>query len=636
MSNKALLRFVQRGLTTGTVLALALGVASPAGATDPSLARRWALTRTSDGHLQVVRGIKVAIAQADADLGRTSTSVVSVEDDATVGVLGDPMRSDQWALDKVSYEATWGTSKGSGVIVAVVDTGIAAGHQDLAGSVIAGTDLASDAASVDPGRNGMVDPGAHGTHVAGIIAAHANNNIGISGAAPGAWLMPVRVLDAHGTGTASTLAEGIIWAADHGARVINVSVGGGPSSGEQLAIQYAMSKKAVVVAAAGNAKEHGNPPTYPAAYPEAIAVASVNSSLQHSPFSNTGAYVDIAAPGEMILSTYGGSKANDYAWMSGTSMATPYVSAAAALVIGAKPSLSAVEVSHALRATATALGSPGRDDTFGDGLVNPRAAVTGDASSHTIKTTGDGYWIVKADGRVQSFGSAKFYGDLGGIRHTGIIVAGARTQSGHGYWLAGSDGAVYSFGDARYHGSMYGTRLNGSIVGMAATPSGKGYVLLGQDGGIFTFGNAHFYGSTGGMRLNAPVLDMAMTSNGHGYWFVAGDGGVFSFGNARFHGSTGSMRLAAPMRSMTAAANGNGYWLVAADGGIFAFNVPFKGSLPGVRAGGTSYAPTVRMRGLRSSDGYYLLSAIGGVSAFGAAKSFGSSSGPAVDAMLAG
>src|SRR5436190_2534193 len=106
MFNKALLRFVQRGLTTGTVLALALGVASPAGATDPSLARRWALTRTSDGHLQVVRGIKVAIAQADADLGRTSTSVVSVEDDATVGVLGDPMRSDQWALDKVSYEAT--------------------------------------------------------------------------------------------------------------------------------------------------------------------------------------------------------------------------------------------------------------------------------------------------------------------------------------------------------------------------------------------------------------------------------------------------------------------------------------------------------------------------------------------------
>ncbi len=96
------------------------------------------------------------------------------------------------------------------------------------------------------------------------------------------------------------------------------------------------------------------------------------------------------------------------------------------------------------------------------------------------------------------------------------------------------------------------------------------------------------------------------------------------------------MKLAAPMRSMTAAANGNGYWLVAADGGIFAFNVPFKGSLPAVRAKlGMAYVPTVRMRGLRSSDGYYLVTANGGVYAFGAAKSFGSSSGPAVDAMLA-
>ncbi len=532
MSKNTLHRFVKLGLTTGTVFALAIGVASPAGATDPSIAHRWGLTRTTDGRLQVVRGTAVAVAQVDADLGRTSTEVISVEQDVPVSVLGDPMRSDQWALNWVPFESTWGTSNGTGVIVAVVDTGIAAAHQDLSGSVIAGTDLASDAGSVDPSGKGMLDPGAHGTHVAGIIAAHANNGIGISGAAPGARLMPVRVLDADGTGVASDAAEGVIWAADHGARVINMSLGGGPSPGMQEAIQYARSKQAVVVAAAGNAKEQGNAPTYPAAYPEAIAVASVNSSLEHSAFSNTGAYVDIAAPGEMILSTYGGSKPNDYAWMSGTSMATPYVSAAAALVIGAHPSLSAEGVGHILNSTAADLGSPGRDHTYGNGLINVRSAVVGDASPHISSPKGHGYWIVKADGRVQSFGSAGFYGDLGNTPHTGIIVAGARTHSGHGYWLAGSDGAVYSFGDARYHGSMYGTRLNGSIVGMAATPNGKGYVLLGQDGGIFTFGSAHFYGSTGGMRLNAPVLDMTMTSNGHGYWFVAADGGVFSFGNA--------------------------------------------------------------------------------------------------------
>jgi type VII secretion-associated serine protease mycosin len=609
-----------------------LAAGAPARAADPAI---WAVTVDGSGTVEVVRGMDAQVATQDVALGRTDTTVLTAEAEQPVHALGDPMRHDQWALNRVSYEAAWPTARGSGVTVAVVDTGVRGTHEDLAGAVVAGTDLASDQHSVDPSGKGMVDPGGHGTHVAGIIGARANNGRGIAGGAPGVKIMPIRVLDAHGGGVASDVAEGVIWAADHGARVINISLGGGPSPGMQAAIRYANSKKTVVTAAAGNGYQSGNQTTYPAAYPEAIAVASVNDSLNRSSFSNTGTWVDLSAPGEMILSTYGGGNA-DYQWMSGTSMATPYVAAAAALLISKNKSLSAERVRQLLEAKATDRGAPGRDSAYGYGVVNPRASMVGAIASLNNGAKGKGYWIVSADGRVRTYGSAHFYGDLGGRPLPQPIVAGARTPSGHGYWLTGADGSVYSFGDAKYRGSLTGRPLNGRIVGMAATPSGRGYVLLGQDGGIFTFGDARFYGSTGGWRLNAPVLDMTLTKNGGGYWFVAADGGVFTFGNAKFHGSTGSMHLAAPVRSMTASASGSGYWMVADDGGIFAFKVPFKGSLPGVRAVlGTPYVSTVRMRALKTSDGYYMLGVNGSVTAFGAAKYYGSASGTfAVDLML--
>src|SRR6185503_18095428 len=180
-----------------------------------------------------VRGLRAAIARMDVQLGRTDTQVLSTEDEQPVAQLGDPLRTQQWALDETSFEAAWPAERGSGVTVAVVDTGVLASHQDLVGAVVPGTDLASDAHSVDPDGTGRVDPGGHGTHVAGIIGARTNNGLGIAGAAPAVKIMPVRVLDAHGSGVASDVAEGIIWAADHGARVINLSLGGGPSPGMQ-------------------------------------------------------------------------------------------------------------------------------------------------------------------------------------------------------------------------------------------------------------------------------------------------------------------------------------------------------------------------------------------------------------------
>jgi subtilisin family serine protease len=633
-------KFLRRTVVALTTAGVALVAATPpATAVDPSVAHAWAITRSPDGHLHVVRGLAAARARMDREVGRTSTDVLTYEQDVPVHadyIENDPRRPEQWALDRVPYEAVWGATKfGAGMTVAVVDTGVEAAHEDLAGSVVAGTDLAGDQAQVDPADNGMVDPGGHGTHVAGIIAAHANNGRGIVGAAPGAHIMPVRVLDAHGSGTSSGVADGVIWAADHGARVINLSLGGGPSDGMRTAIQYARSKNALVFAAAGNGYQSGNTPTYPAAYPEAIAVAAVDSNLNHASFSNSGSYVDIAAPGDMILSTYGGSTPNDYEYMAGTSMATPYAAAEAALLMAENPNLTNDRVEQIMESTASDLGSPGRDDFFGYGLVNPRSAALAASPTLNQGTKGNGYWVVTIDGQVRPFGHAAWYGDMHGKWHTGAIIAAAPTPSGHGYWLAGTDGAVYTFGDAHYFGSMYGRHLNGRIMGMAATPSGNGYLLLGEDGGIFRFGDAGFYGSTGGMRLNAPVLDMAMTSTGHGYWLVAADGGVFRFGDAVFHGSTGGRRLAAPVRSMTASSDGSGYWMVAEDGGIFTFNVPFKGSLPSVRSMyGMPYVSSERMRAIPTNDGYYILGVNGNVYAFGEAKYWGSAPGTwAVDIM---
>jgi subtilisin family serine protease len=602
------------------------GPGSPAGGAEATKGL-WALARDAHGKIHVIRGLEAAVATMDNRLGRDSTEVLSTEQDQTVRVLAtnDALRPKQWALNAVGFESSWKLSTGAGVKVAVVDTGVLGLHEDLYGSVVPGIDLASDAATYDPARNGAVDPAGHGTHVAGIIAAHANNRIGIAGAAPSVKIMPIRVLDASGSGSSSDVAEGIIWATDHGARIINLSLGGGPSPGMRVAIQYALSKQVVTFAAAGNSYQDGNQPSYPAAYPEAIAVGAIDSGLRHASFSNTGAYLDLVAPGDSIWSTWGQGR-SQYALLSGTSMATPYAAATAALVLGEKASLSASALTHILESTATNLGPSGRDNTFGYGLINPGHALLA-ASPDRIDagTTGHGYWIATADGQVHAFGSARFYGDLRGQALSASIVAAARTPSGKGYWLAGSDGAVYSFGDAQFRGGLNGHRLNSPIVGMAAMPKGMGYILLGRDGGIFAFGNAGFYGSTGGWRLNAPVLDLTITADGRGYWFVAADGGVFSFGDARFHGSTGSMKLAQPVRSMTAAANGTGYWMVADDGGIFAFDVPFEGSLPGVRAiFGYPYVSSVRMRALPTNDGYYILGLDGTVWAFGSAKNFGS------------
>jgi hypothetical protein len=612
-----------------------MSVAGPARAESGGTTRSWALTRDAHGHVHVVRGDAAARAVMDNRVGRMTTQVLSYEEERPVHVLGDALRPQQWALDAVSYEATWAATRGAGVIVAVVDTGVLATHEDLKGSVIAGTDLASDAAIYDPAGTGGVDPGGHGTHVAGIIAAHPDNGVGIAGAAPGVKIMPVRVLNALGSGSSSDVADGIIWAADHGARVINLSLGGGPSAGMQAAMQYALTKEAVVVAAAGNGYETGNTPTYPAAYPEAIAVAAVDRNLNHASFSNTGSYVDIAAPGDLIWSAWGQGP-HEYGLASGTSMATPYVAAAAALVIAENPNLSAASVTSILKATAKDLGPPAVDHAFGYGLVSARKAVIRAMPQPVNRgSKGHGYWVTTIDGKVKAFGRAQWYGDLRGQKLSAPIIGSAPLPDGTGYWFAGVDGAVYHFGHARSYGDLRHRKVV-PIVAFAATPTGKGYVLLGRNGHVFTFGDAHFLGSLGFVP-RSPLRGMRLTATGQGYWMVTANGSVYAFGDARGRGLSVSRSLGIGIMSMATAPDDSGYWLSAADGRVFAVGVANMGTLrSSVRSLlGIPYSPLVSTNALVTKDGYYILGMNGSVYGFGAAKYFGSLSGVwAVNLML--
>ncbi|HEV7824891.1 MAG TPA: S8 family serine peptidase [Mycobacteriales bacterium] len=279
----------------------------------------------------------------------------------------DSYRGQQWALDRLKAEDVWTRQTAAGVTVAVVDSGVAANHPDLKGAVLAGTDY------VAPGGDGSADANGHGTHVAGIIGATANNRAGIAGLALGVKIIPVRVLDGEGSGWNSDIAKGIVYAADRGAAVINLSLGSS-SAGTTVrdAVAYAHGKGSVVVAAAGNSRASGSPTSYPAAFANVIGVGATDSVDHVASFSNAGSYVDVAAPGVKILSTY---PADAYANLNGTSMATPYVAAAAALLRAAKPSSTPAEVAAALQKTAVDLGAAGRDNDFGYGLIDPQAAL---------------------------------------------------------------------------------------------------------------------------------------------------------------------------------------------------------------------------------------------------------------------
>ena len=266
----------------------------------------------------------------------------------------------------------------------------------------------------------------------------------------------------------------------------------------------------------------------------------------------------------------------------------------------------------ALAAIGCAAWAPLASASTGDQSVRLSAPIVGVAST----PTGGGYWEVAADGGVFAFGSASFYGSMGGSHLNSPIVGIAAMPTGHGYWEVAADGGIFSFGSASFHGSMGGSHLNQPIVGIAATPTGGGYWEVASDGGIFSFGTAGFDGSMGGSHLNQPIVGIAATPTGEGYWEVASDGGIFTFGSAGFDGSMGGSHLNKPIVGMAATPTGHGYWEVASDGGIFTFgSAGFDGSMGGQSTG----SPIAGLTADAIGGGYWEVGVRGQLFALGAA-----------------
>lgn len=316
---------------------------------------------------------------------RTSILVKRVEKDVIRKATAKPApgQTIPWGVDRIDAEKAWGTSTGSGVKVAVLDTGISLSHPDLKDNI----NLNCSYNTIDPSKT-PEDLNGHGSHVAGTIAA-SNNGIGVVGVAPGATLCAVQVLSAAGFGYCSDIIDGLSWVIGEvikgktppedqcpnpRAKVINMSYGGAECGGEMDALEKAHDcAEITLVAAAGN--NYGGAVDYPAADPKVIAVTAVgqktDGTLYFASFSSQGDEVDLTAPGVAIPSTY---KKGGYKTLSGTSMAAPHVSGAAALVLQKNSSLKPAQLKNCLQNTAESLGLSANQQ--GAGLVDAEKAVT--------------------------------------------------------------------------------------------------------------------------------------------------------------------------------------------------------------------------------------------------------------------
>lgn len=274
-----------------------------------------------------------------------------------------------YAPQQIRAPEGWDVTTGSSaVVVAVVDSGISLTHPEFAGRLLPGYDFVNE-------DNNPTDDHGHGTHVAGILAAAMNNGLGSTGIAPQVSLLPVKVLNLNNVGTWADIADGITYAADQGAHIINLSLGG-PVYSQALenAIVYAAGRGAVIVTAAGNV--FSSNPFYPAYFPETIAVSATDANDAIWPYSNFGQAIDVAAPGVNIWSTlWKNGEGDTFGFMTGTSMAAPHVSGLAALLLTVRPDFTRADVQALIQRTALDLGASGWDPYYGFGRVDMAAAL---------------------------------------------------------------------------------------------------------------------------------------------------------------------------------------------------------------------------------------------------------------------
>lgn len=333
---------------------------------------------TVEQEIEALDTVVVNVPDASAALAlRESPLVVQAEPDYVATAQqtkppNDPYYGQQWGLPVMNVPAGWAELPADTppITVAVLDSGICPNHPDLAGRLLPGYDF------VQKDTNPQDEYG-HGCQVTGVIAAVTNNGIGIAGVAPNTRIIPVRVLDATGSGLYSNIAAGIVWAADNGAQIINLSLGGTANTNTlSNAVDYAISRGARVVAAAGNTGATTGAVLYPAAYPSVVAVGSVDANLQRSSFSAKGPEIDIWAPGGGIATT---NMSGGYSLVSGTSFATPNVTGVLALnmALGRELALTGGVVSVTLPQPTAPTATPATQfDRYGNPIVEDANAAT--------------------------------------------------------------------------------------------------------------------------------------------------------------------------------------------------------------------------------------------------------------------
>ncbi len=342
--------------------------AIPVSAGEPAVTVTYTVERPAgDADIVTTRVPDAARADALVDELASRPRVAAAEIDTVFAALGtDPERGRQWGLDLLEADDAFEHGNACGQTIAVVDSGVDGDHPDLQGIVRTGKNMVSRGI-------GATDRSGHGTEVAGVAAAGYHNGRGISGMAPGARVLPIGIEDAAGQMRASDLAQAIRYAIRHDATVINLSLGGPVrSSNVEYWLERANEAGIAVIASAGNAFANDNPTIWPAASPWTIAVGAVAPTGVWAPFSSTGRYVDLVAPGVAVLTT---ARGGHYVAGNGTSLSAPFVTAAAAMLRAKDGALTPTQLRRLLIDSATDAGPAGWDPRFGHGVVDPGAAL---------------------------------------------------------------------------------------------------------------------------------------------------------------------------------------------------------------------------------------------------------------------
>jgi thermitase len=576
----------RRALLVTALLAALLAPASPAGAapggdaaerviitfdSGTSAAERSRTIEAMGGEVVRVvdeRHVAVLINSRDRITLARDSHVTRVETDVIYRIANTPndpcytscFGITQWALAHLDAPTAWDTVPGTSapLRIAVLDTGVRSTHPDFGGRVTRLSDFTSLSSTAN-------DLNGHGTLVAGVIAATGNNAAGVAGVSWGAEIRSFKVLGDGGGGFASDAAAGLVAAANDGARVINMSFTGEPTSTLQDAVAYAQSKNAVIVAAAGN--DGLTTPLYPAAYEGVVAVAATTSSDTLASFSNRGSWITLAAPGVDIAST---TTDGGYTAVSGTSFSSPLVAGTAALLWLSTYGANASTIRARLVATAVPIGA-----NAGAGLLQIGGALNGAQLAGPCAPTLPGY-VLDGYGGVHAASGAKV---VGGFAYWAgwDIARDLATRPGGGGWTLDGYGGLHAFGGAPAVNAS--ASWPGWDIARAVTRSGatSGYVLDGW-GGLHPFGGA----SAANASASWPGWDIARdvaARTGGGGWVLDGFGGVHPFGGAPAVTTTGAWPGADVARRIVLDDTGTRGWVLDINGGMHRF-APTGAGLP--------------------------------------------------------